>query len=443
MGKLQHRGLLALGCILYLFGLHLAYILVLVPAYAQQGFVYLPPLAEKLVFAWTTALAPALWLPPALRRPSQVVYWLLYLMVLVPSCLIPLYSLGLGSWQLAAQNLALLAAFALLGGIYLLPLPRLRKPEIPDGVFWAALAGLCGALMLYLLVTLGPSFAPVGLLDVYAVRADYRETLAAGRAADYAVNWLGYAILPFLIAQAFYRRRIWLLGLGLLGELELYAMTGFKTLALLPLLLGAVLLALQRGGRGFGPAAVWGAAVGAFVTTGAALLWREPLIAYLLVGRLIATPGLLAGYYFDFFSHNPQAQLGHSILAAFVPYPYEASPPFIIGRDYFGDPARSANAGIWADAFANFGYPGIFAFTLLLGLLLWLADAVSATMPDFRPVLMLSVAGFLLANSALLTALFTHGILLLLLLVYFLPLPGSIRAPGRQDSLALRVDGAT
>src|SRR3712207_2749680 len=95
MTTAQRRALLAVGCLLYICGLHLAYVLVLSPLYRAVNFVYDPPGPATLVIVWCFALLPCLWLPVLLRRASQVVYWLLYLMAFVPSSVVPLYSLNL------------------------------------------------------------------------------------------------------------------------------------------------------------------------------------------------------------------------------------------------------------------------------------------------------------------------------------------------------------
>ena len=78
----------------------------------------------------------------------------------------------------------------------------------------------------------------------------------------------------------------------------------------------------------------------------------------ILLQRLIATPGLLTGMYVEFFSAHPKAMLAHSVLAPFLAYPYDREPSFLIGRAYFGSETVQANANIWADGYANFGWAG-------------------------------------------------------------------------------------
>jgi len=146
-------------------------------------------------------------------------------------------------------------------------------------------------------------------------------------------------------------------------------------------------------------------------------------MAEALVGvRMTALPGLLTGYYYEFFSTHPQAHLGHSIFKSFVAYPYAAEPPYLIGALYFHSASNDANANLWADAYANFGYTGILSFTLLLAILLWLYDSLAASPRDLRvAVLAIGLPAFALANGGLLTSLLTNGVLLAMLLVYFMP----------------------
>jgi hypothetical protein len=132
-------------------------------------------------------------------------------------------------------------------------------------------------------------------------------------------------------------------------------------------------------------------------------------------------PGLLTGFYFDFFSVNETVKLGHSFLSSFVTYPYTLTPQFLIGEVYFGSAQTAANANIWADAFANFSYAGVIAFTIVLGLVMWAFDNLAKDR-DIRIIAMLmGVAGFTWSNAGVFTSLLTHGIGLMFILLYLLP----------------------
>src|SRR6185437_6613284 len=141
----------------------------------------------------------------------------------------------------------------------------------------------------------------------------------------------------------------------------------------------------------------------------------------LIQERMTGMPGLLTGYYYEFFSDHPKALLGHSIFKSIVHYPYPLEPRQMIGYVYFHDSGMSANANFWADAYANFGYIGILCFTLLLAGVMWLYDSSSAGRNLTVTALVIALPAFAVANSGLLTSLLTHGIGLAMVLMYLMP----------------------
>jgi hypothetical protein len=84
----------------------------------------------------------------------------------------------------------------------------------------------------------------------------------------------------------------------------------------------------------------------------------------------------------------------------------------------------NCNTGVVADAFMNFGFAGLFLWALLLALLLKLFD-MSTEGKDMKVAVGgIAIPAISLTNSALLTNLLTHGLLLSLLLLYLLPRKG-------------------
>jgi hypothetical protein len=115
-------------------------------------------------------------------------------------------------------------------------------------------------------------------------------------------------------------------------------------------------------------------------------------------------------------------------------YPYSLNPPQLIGDVYFGSHEMSANANIWADGFANFGFIGILGVSLVLGLVLFLYDSLAARIEFPVACVLLVIPAITLANSALLTCLLTHGLGFALLVALFIPqrsepLSGWLRGP--------------
>lgn len=141
----------------------------------------------------------------------------------------------------------------------------------------------------------------------------------------------------------------------------------------------------------------------------------------LLIRRTFFVPAQLSFYYYDFFSNHQHLSLSHSILKTYFDYPYDLPPSHLIGKVYFDKPEMSANNGIVADAFMNFGIWGIIIWFFLLTVLLKLTDKV--TYMKNKKVLwpIIIVSFYTMVNGAFFTTLLTHGLIIALLIAYFYP----------------------
>lgn len=420
---LRSRVVTVLACACYVVAFILVYNSVLVPVWGYAGFRSFAA-TSRVACGAIIALVPSLWIPIDLKRPSQVLYWLLYLLVVVPVCVVPIYSLQdqtSGPLLFAGSIVAMLA---LVRVIYRLPLLRLPRVDLKSYEFVGVL-GLLSILFYGLIIsTFGLHFRYVPLRDVYVVRAQFEETLTqSSPLVAYAVCWQMYVINPLLLALGFTTRRMVPALAGLTGQIAIYSIAAFRDVLFSAAFLLYLLWAMRRG-KPFGPRLVlsWTA-----IFTGAAALqfFGYSLTLAALVGeRMTATPGLLTGYYYEFFSSHPKAMLGHSILKSIVDYRYPLEPRRMIGFAYFHDSGMSANANLWADGYANFGYAGILCFTLLLALVMWLYDSTAVGRDRFVTALVIALPSFAIANSSLLTSLLTHGFLLAMLLIYLMPATG-------------------
>ncbi|MFC6592940.1 hypothetical protein ACFP81_14340 [Deinococcus lacus] len=259
----------------------------------------------------------------------------------------------------------------------------------------------------------------VSLLDVYDIRSEYKDEVGeAGRAFAYAVPYFGI-VSAFMVGYGIIKRLILFALAGTFGLLYIFGTTGQKsTLFSLILLTGVIFLyRLNPHKMGQNFVISMTAFVGLIYLYD--ILSGHILASSLFVRRLILTPGLLTTYYMDFFWVNPPAQLAHSFLSSFLDYPYDLRPAFLIGREYFNTPTMSANANIFADAYANFRGWGIVIFSSLLGGLLAFIDGYSRRLAT--PVITvtgLALPAFALTNTALFTTLLTHGLLFGVVLTY-------------------------
>lgn len=418
--KVSRLGLLA-GVVAYITALHFAYVAFVSPRWLLSGLIYYPADDGSLIAAHLLAFVPAIGLAVRASRAADVVLWVLYTIAFVPTILIPQFVLGTG-WALMPFNLVLTASFGLMLCQSRLPVAAISSPIRSKQLHVVLSVSVAALLLAVILVTFGVRLELPDLADVYDVRDYYSETVsAAGRLAAYAVGWSGSAANPMLVALGMALGARWLMAAGILGELAIFSVTGFKSLLFSGPLVVPLAFALRARQRHFGLWVIWGltalivAACLAQATTG----WT--LLADLFVRRLLVVPGQLAGYYVEFFSVNPTYGLSHSVLGWLNDDPYPQNQARLIAYVYFGHPAASSNGNLWADGFANFGLPGVAAVSVLALFMLWAMNAISVGRPLWVSGSVLATASIGLTNSALLTSLLSHGIGAAMLLVVLIP----------------------
>ena len=427
--RLGRKGLLWL--LAYAFGLGVSHFFVIAPAFAYLGFEKVGPNIFVAIVMVPTYLLCARRLPASWERPSTIVYWMLFLVVVAPIHVVPVFTSELSApiWMMVGS---VAAAFWLLGLIYSMPLPRIPRLALPPRLYWPLYAMGWLALVAMVVSYYGLQFRWVSLSEIYEIRGTYRESFEqVPRVARYAITWLGNVVAPIAIARGLTTRRwLWAV-LGVATELFLVSITGFKQLLFSSILVAGVVILVKTtdvSRLGYRIAALAGS--GVFAVTAFDFFSGGWSLSSVFVRRMVLTTAINTKYHFEFFSENPKAYLGYGLLSRWVEYPYELSPAFLIGQFYYGNPETSANANIWADAFANFGLLGVFGFTAILAGLLLFIDALARGLPEGLAVAAFAQSAFSLSNTAMLTVFLTHGMLLAVALVYFMPgEPNAARPP--------------
>ena len=411
--------------IAYVAATLLSYRFLIAPWFGYAGLHFDPRSYLALIAGLVAAIAPCTWIDREAKRPSAVVYYMLYSLLYIPACIIPACCLNYNSERYVVFIGVMVFCFWLLHWILsleMISLTRLRLGRFSFTIFIAALAMTMNAIIVYYF---GIKFSLPSFADVYHVRADFSDM------ARHGPNWLAYAvpihakaIAPCAIVWGLISRRYSCLFVGVMSQMLIYAHTGHKTVFLSPVLLIAVYLLLRISRRHLLQLATLGltglivlTAVIDVTSTG---LQEVPGTTSVFVRRMMVVPGQLSGYYFDFFSENPKAKMGHSVLRGFVSYPYHATPPRLIMLTYFGDHG-GANAGLWSDGYANFGYVGMVMATVILGVALLIFDSVSQGVDNRASVLLLLMPAMAIVNSAVTTVLLTHGLVFAILLLAVFP----------------------
>ena len=295
---------------------------------------------------------------------AAVFLYVYYYISVLPS--IVLYMYGKTAFWMVAYQLGFLLLIRALLVVLALCFPA-RAPRGKGGVEVAQSRVLRVFVLLffaYMLLQNGvPDLRAVLFENVYEVRAQYEASLVLLLVQNLTCKIL----LPLLICAALERRQWAWFALACLVQAYVYAVTGFKTFLLIPLLLIGVKLLRAKS---FKRLIAWGfpcAMLGGLLVF---VLLQSNMFAAILFNRLVFLPAKIKECYFDFFSKNELVYFSQSTLASLfgVQSRYEKNIPNLIGEVYFGKPEMWTNCGFLADAYANLGVLGGFLCSAALAL---------------------------------------------------------------------------
>lgn len=406
--------------VLYLATIAYMYKQVFAPLYAYLGMVIGNHDLSILLISCSLALIPGFFLSLRIERPSTFILWLLYLLVLIPGAIVPMIAL-VHPWDYLPYVLAMVGSFLLMTLVPSLKLIRIPRPKIDHDLLLVCIVVITLAIDLLAVFKLGfHGWSITSLASFYEVRETYAKNLKnSSHLFAYIFSWLDHCLHPFLIAVGLYQRRRMLVATGIAGQLILVSVSGFKTTLLaIPIILGVYAFVKYGFLKRITPV----------LLSLVALCWISWLLDVTIVGspwyssimvrRGLLLPGFLSGAYFDFFSQHGLLYYSQGILSSVTPVILRDPVARVIAANYLHSNGASANANFWADAFANFGYIGMVAISLLFALYLWVLDSVALGLPKAFVLAFVLVALLPVVNSSLLTGLLTHGGLLSLLLVY-------------------------
>jgi hypothetical protein len=417
--SLRERAALGMLAAFYAAGLVLAYSRQIAPIYDSAGFTYHPLTTGSTLVLGGLAILPVAWLPLRLERASDFLSWSLFLVAIVPGCLVPRLAMdasSLGEGAIERLTLALVMGFAIISNFPRRSRVRLRItiPRLSAGASYLALISV--SLVTYgLSVRFFRGYHLVGFGDVLELREQMTEATSQGGAVfAYLVLAQMHAINPFVIASGIARRRLPLLALGAAGQAFFYLAGGVRAVAFSPVLALGASAGLAKKGRYFALAAT---ALFGFGTLAFALVLPHPpdggstgTLVRLMFWRTIVIPAHTMGVYFDFFSHAPVTHFAQvKGFSLFVHNPYNEPIPFVIARYFYGR-EFSANGNLFAEGFAGWRVPGMLFACSVAGLAFWLLDEVTRDLDRRFVMLAVSFHAVNLSNLSIFTLLLGSGL---------------------------------
>jgi hypothetical protein len=305
--------------------------------------------------------------------------------------------------------------------LLLVKIPSISIPPLKQSrvILFSLLGCLGTTVVLMVYWHQGVSFT-LDLKSVYEIRSEY--VAANIPFSGYLWNWMAYIVNPIFMALFVTRRRWFLVALVSIVQIWLFSATGIKTYLFSPLLVLVLMWIVKQRN----PLASLGIGLACVVLVGVLsyLLIDDLWVSSLLTRRFLFVPAQLSFFYYGFFSMNEPVFLSHSILRFFLDYPYHLDPPHLIADVFFNKPQMGSNNGIVGDAYMNFRLLGLILWALLLGIILKLIDSCSKGIDIRVAVAAIAMPAITLTNSALLTNLLTHGLLLSLFILYLMPKQG-------------------
>ena len=248
-------------------------------------------------------------------------------------------------------------------------------------------------------------------------------------------------LIPFGAVFSFYKKNYVLSLVFLICSVMLFGLTSHKSIVFYVIFSFILYILWNYWRKGWVVSAVFGAAlvlaaIDAFIFRFAGWDWLWGWYASLGVRRALLVPALLNYLHLDFFWQNPQALWANSkITLGLIDYPYDLPIPNLIGREYYGSSETSANTGYLGSGFAQAGPVGLIAYSIGVGLVIAILDALGRKIGHRVVVAAASAQVVTMVLSAdFVTMFLTHGLFVsVLVLLAIRPDAGAEKAAATPE----------
>jgi hypothetical protein len=384
------------------------------------------PIVSCLVFC----LIPLFWMPVEHKRPTMLIYWMLYMLTYIPMIIGVSYGALFDNTQILAFNTSAALALYANGLCYKIRLRNLQFTYLRENFFWLVFTVLTSSLVIFVYIIFKGNFS---LIDPFSTSLyDKREqgvSIEQGSYVGYAILWLAGACFPFLFACGYYYKKYHLIAISVLGQLFIYMTKADKAFIFSFGLLYLVAFLLYRTKY----TGIFFASFIAFATTAVTYLMIETTeeLAFLFFStattfllRLTGVSAFTAEVYYRFFEDgNPYTYYSHlNVLQNFLKYPY---PNPKIGETitgYYTNNPFNANANYFlTDGLIAVGVLGMPIAAVLCSIVFYVMDSAAKKHNIIFATLTMVYTGTNMMNVSIFTAFLSGGIFLLILFLSIFP----------------------
>lgn len=325
--------------------------------------------------------------------------------------------------------LLVLMAYVLILCLSGIVVPPIKIMRLPKYTFLLVLILLLSATVFLVVLFGGLSRFNLDFSSVYEFRRESAESLPGFFA--YFVFGAAKVVAPMVILLSIHLKNRLFFLLSTLLLILLFSVTHHKSIIILPMLSLIFYWFMKT---------INNIKIVSFLFLGAAFLAAGEIAllalsdnsspgifnSYLL-RRGLFLPVLLDHLYLDFFLDQSKYYWSTSRFNFGISEnPYGVTAPFLIGGQYFGNAETSANSGVIGGGFSQAGFLGVALYAALSGFLLALLQAYGRSVGHaFVFAASLPVFISILTSTDFATALFTHGLVLLIFLLALSPSVGT------------------
>lgn len=392
------------------FLLDISYIVFVSPYFQYMGFDY-DLNKYNYIISWVFTLISILLVKEEINKPSDY-----FFMTAVIAVLIPLTSFfGLANKELLPALISIVSVFF----IYVILRTNLVKPfyfkKFANGQMAAfSLSIIFIFILIFWYVVSGAiNYINFDFTKVYEYRSKSADLAAIGPMA-YVNGWVYNVFIVYYLSYCLLNKKYNLFFLGFLIQIFFYGVSGHKSVFFTPIIVLGIWWYFKR----YNSLLFMIVFFNILIVVSLFFLYLGNIeFPSMFIRRLFFVPAKLFYDYIDFFSQNPKVYWSNSILSFFFDYPYNDKFSIIIGEA--NESGSNANNGYLSSGFANWGYWGIFLYSIIISFILKNIDYYAKHGLPLWFVLALVIVPLraFLVSSDLFTTILTHGLLVAMFLL--------------------------
>lgn len=280
------------------------------------------------------------------------------------------------------------------------------------------IAGFLCFIPYYLIFGFNFNFSSFNILspELYEGRDSFSQQFRSQGLLKYFFSNFQNVILPLLLALSLLKRNIILITLSLFFYIYIFFTTTFKSIFIAPFAIFFSYYLISKKFLYLPKFIIYNFSIIILVFFILDFFLPIPILNSLLIRRLFFLPVLISEQYFTFFETNGFTYFSElPVLNNLSLFSIDYSIPTTIGKYFYG--SGYVNVNFLADSYIKLGFLSSIIYVFALKLLISFADHNFDIKNQFLIFSIIFVPFFSLANSALTTSLFSHGLLLSLILV--------------------------